>query len=267
MPPLLHRTRHRIPAFTLHRPATAEEAVDLLASHDGNVAPMAGGIDMINRMKFGKGPGHVVHLGRIDSLRAVAADGDTLVIGAGVTHQTLGTLPLIGELLPDLAGVAKLLGNVRVRIKGTIGGNLMAREAAYDLAPALAALGAELELRSMRGKRRIPSENLLTVAPDELLVAVHVPQAKGRRLIHDRSLRPTITCAVGRRTAADFWLAVGNAGKAPIVIQLESSAKQVEAAMLDALPLPTDLHGSAGYRRRMVGVLTKRALKNLEAVA
>lgn len=261
-----HRTRHGIPDFALHRPSTVDEAVAILAKHR-DAAPMAGGIDMINRMKFGTGPSHVVHLGRIEALRAVTTDGDTLVIGAGVTHQTLGTLPLIGELLPDLADVARLLGNVRVRIKGTVGGNLMAREPAYDLAPALAALGAELELSSARGPRRIPCESLLAVAPDELLVAVRIPQAKGKRIVHDRSLRPAVTCSLGRGTGTDFRLAVGSAGKAPIVVQLESSARQVEAAVLDALPLPSDLHGSASYRRRMVGVLAKRALKTLEAAA
>jgi carbon-monoxide dehydrogenase medium subunit len=132
-PLAVHRSRKLIPEFRLHRPLSAAEAVAMKAAAGPGAVYMAGGIDVVNRMKSGLPVTDVIHLGRVAGLDAIQETEDGLRLGALVTHDRPATSPLVRARLPALAQTWPDVANIRIRCKGTIGGNIMAGEPAYEL--------------------------------------------------------------------------------------------------------------------------------------
>jgi len=277
----IHRSRKLIPPFALLRPRTPREAAAMQADTAG-AAFMAGGIDLVNRLKFGDAVARVIHLGAVEGLDGIDESAAGLTIGAGVTHDRLQTSPVIRARLPALAETWSTVGNIRVRLKGTLGGNLMAREPAYDFALAAMAAGAELRFATADGtERRIAAASLTDAAgrPEPqpgLLTAIALPPADRLRLGFDRSLRPALSVAVGLDVdgarVAGGRVAIGCAFVGPLARALPLDAPLAASALADAaggiahrlaaaLPEPaSDGHASAAYRRRMVEVLLRREL-------
>jgi aerobic carbon-monoxide dehydrogenase medium subunit len=291
MPSLaIHRSRKLIPPFRLLRPRAAAEAAALQAETQveapGGAVFMAGGIDLINRLKFGAPVETVIHLGAVAGLGEIVETETGLTIGAGVTHDQLQTSPAIRARLPTLAETWGTVGNIRVRLKGTVGGNLMARDPAYDFAPAVMAAGAQLRFVAAEGAvRRIPASGLSDAAgrpaPQAgLLTAIELPRPATLRLEFDRSLRPALSLAIGLDLEGELdtarvvggRVAIGCAFAAPMaralplagpltLRELGRVAGDVAHALAAGLPEPaTDNHASAAYRRRMVEVLLRRGL-------
>jgi len=199
----VHRSRKLIPDFELLRPRSAEAGAALEARTPGALF-MAGGIDLVNRLKFGAPAAAVIHLGAVPGLAEITEHADALVIGAGVTHDQLQSSAPVRARLPALADTWSGVGNIRIRLKGTVGGNLMAREPAYDFALAVMAAGATLCFLGADGApRRIDAAALTDavgnpVAQPGLLTAIELPTSE-LRLSFDRSLRPAVSLARGGR--------------------------------------------------------------------
>ena len=140
----VHRSRKLIPEFRLHRPRSTMEAVALKAAAGAGAVFMAGGIDVVNRMKFGVPVTDVIHLGRLAGLDRIEEREGELHLGALVTHDRLATAPQVAARLPSLAQTWPEVANIRIRCKGTIGGNIMAGDPSYDFA--LTALAADARL-------------------------------------------------------------------------------------------------------------------------
>jgi len=279
----IHRSRKLIPPFRLLRPRSAAEAAALQGEAPGRIAFMAGGIDLVNRLKFGAAPGAqidtVVHLGGVPGLGDIVEHADGITIGALVTHQQLEDSPLIRARLPVLAQTWDSVANIRIRLKGTVGGNLMARDPLYDFPLAVMAAGARLRFVDPDGGMRVvPAAELAGKAmPSGLLTAIELPRPDALRLVFDRSLRPVVSLAVGLDLAAGVVksgrVAVGCAHAAPIVMPLPigggiscEAASSIARLAAAALPAPiTDTLASGDYRRRMAEVLTRRALQALAA--
>src|ERR1043165_4939280 len=155
----IHRSRKLIPPFRLLRPRSAAEAAALQGEAPGGIAFMAGGIDLVNRLKFGAAPGTqidtVVHLGGVPGLGDIVEHADGITIGALVTHQQLEDSALLRARLPALAQTWDGVANIRVRLKGTVGGNLMARDPLYDFPLAVLAAGARLRFVDPDGGVRV----------------------------------------------------------------------------------------------------------------
>ena len=210
-----------LPDFELLRPATLDDALRLLA-RDGTMA-LAGGTDLLPNLRRGlHAPRRLVDLAALRGLDTLEARDRRWRLGAGVTLATLARHAVLAQALPALAQAAGEVAGPGHRSAATLGGNLcqdtrcvfynqsawwraangycLKREgsvchvapqgqrchAAYagDLAPALLAYGAEVELLSARGRRRIALQALyrddgaahLTLDEGELLVAIDVPQ-------------------------------------------------------------------------------------------
>ena len=148
----VHRSRKRIAPFRLHIPDERAEALSLLRERS-RACVLAGGIDVINRMKSGDEPEDVVYIGRIDALRRIMQSQDGLHIGATCTHHELATSPIAARAAPALPSVWGSLANPRIRFKGTVGGNLMANEPDYEGPSILAAHGADLRFLTPAGVR------------------------------------------------------------------------------------------------------------------
>src|SRR5471032_2449782 len=157
------RSRKHIPSFELVRPAGVEEACRALAM-PGRSVVMAGGLDLIDRLKGGESVDRIIHLAGVRELSGVRRDGDSIAIGALTTHAQLADSTVLAGLLPDWPAIWRAIANPRVRFAGTLGGNLMSAAPHYDAWPALLALGADalvfdrsgapaaLELSALRGR-------------------------------------------------------------------------------------------------------------------
>jgi CO/xanthine dehydrogenase FAD-binding subunit len=122
----------------------------------------------------------VVDVSRLEGLRRVSLDGDSLRVGAGVTYLELRKDARVAARCPLLAAMARDVGALQIQARGTLGGNLASGSPAADGVAALAALDATLLLRSVRGARRIPLSGFYTgyrrsvLADDELIEAIEI---------------------------------------------------------------------------------------------
>ena len=278
--------------FTLHRPETAEDACALLATLGEDAAPYAGGTELLLLMKLGLlRPPHLVDVKRIAGFGDIA-DGPSLTIGATVTHRTLERSPLVRARCPLVASVARHVANVRVRNVGTVGGNLAFADPHSDLATLFLTLDATVELVSPRGRRELSLAEFVrgpwetARRPDELLASVRLspwPTGTGAAYVkfgvHER---PTLGIAVAlrldgageRARVADARVAIGCVSPRPMRVEAaearvngvaEAELGDVTGAMADAaaesVDPADDLHGSAEYKREMVAVFARRALR------
>jgi aerobic carbon-monoxide dehydrogenase medium subunit len=276
------RSRARIPRFQLLEPLTVAEAM-AAKRHDPTAVFMAGGIDVVNRMKAGIPVGTVIHLGRIAGLHSIQRVDGGIAIGAAVTHDAIATSALVKESCGGLAALWGRIANPRIRFKGTVGGNLMAAEPGYEAASLLAAAGAELRFAGVStGQRRVLDVDQLPSVSDlgdTLLESVLVPAEPARRFVYDRSLKGVAGVVVsgvvldgqvsGLR-AAISW-AYQRPVCAPISFSrpvaagdLADSAGEIAAAWCGDLPAPVSDHlASAGYRQRIIAIKLRRGLQAL----
>lgn len=234
------RSHKAIAPFVLVEPDDPAHAAKLIAE---GAVPHAGGIDVVARLRNGTAAHTVVRLDRLDDLRRIEVDGDRLLIGAGVTHSAVETNPTIAELRPDLAAAWRTVGNLRIRRTGTLGGNLMSFDPSYDTAPILAAADALLRYVNPDGST---TEHTVAERPSNgLLAQVSVPTSG--LVVFDRSLKPTVSVAVG-----DDTIAIGCAY--PSVLTRARTGFDA-----GSLPDPVDdAFSSATHRRRMIDVLVQR---------
>jgi carbon-monoxide dehydrogenase medium subunit len=274
----IHRSRKRIAPFRLHVPASTPAAVALLYERPGAWV-LAGGIDVVNRMKAGAEPEDVVYVGRIDALRRIEQSQGLLHVGATCTHHELATSPTAARALAALPAVWGAIANPRIRFKGTVGGNLMAGEPDYEGPAILAALDAELRFLTPDGIRTTPCAEYFGSArrdPTWLLEAVAVPCGRTIRLDYDRSLKGVAgvvlaltvdgALVVGARAAVTWAYRAPCCADLPLGAPLPLAALSGDAGTLArawaaAIPEPITNHlASGGYRRRIIEVHLRRAL-------
>jgi len=171
------------PRFSYHDPATAEEALGLLAAHGDAARVLAGGQSLMPLLNFRLArPGHVIDVNRVAALATVSPGPDSgLRIGALVRQRTLERSPLIRERSPMIGQAMPFVGHPQIRTRGTLGGSLAHADPAAELPAVMVALGARLTLRSARGQRTVAAEDFFVaalttaLAPDELLTEVALP--------------------------------------------------------------------------------------------
>lgn len=240
---------------------------------------MAGGIDLVNQLKAGRAVGDIIHLTAVSALRQISDGCDLVSVGAAVTHAELAASPVMRRAAPTLAKLWSGIANIRVQHKGTIGGNLMARDCLYDLAPVAMALGAELAFVGSDGRaRRVPAFRFDEI--DGLLISLDLPGEARVGLIVQRSLRPVVSLAIGfdrdSGLIGGIRVAIGCAYRQPRVWPIElpgpMAPRDIAAAavpLVDAfaacLPEPiADWRASSAYRREMIAVLLRRSLHRVE---
>ena len=262
-------------------PATVEEAVAALGA-GGRVAVLAGGTDLLPDLEAGR-----VEADRIVSLRhlpwrELERDGSRLTIGSLRPLRELERDPRLASELPGLIEAVRSVGSVPLRHRATIGGNLARASPASDLIPILLALGAEVRLVGPSGPRTVPHDRFLrasrsvALSPEELIESVSVP-ARARCAYAWQRVRPSndisqVGVAVAHPSATGPW-AVALGGVVPRPVRLEEAeahlrddpprAVDVDAAAdvaASSAPFTSDRRATEVYRRRLVGVLLRRAL-------
>jgi carbon-monoxide dehydrogenase medium subunit len=282
--------------FRYARPSTLAEAIALLAEAPGERKLLAGGqslVPMLN-MRLVR-PAVLVDVNRLPELIGIApTPAGGLRIGALTRHAELAASPLVSERAPLLAAAARHVGHAAIRNQGTLGGSLAHADPAAELPAALVAIDARVWVAGPRGARDIGADaffrGLLTTAleADEILTAVELPTpppagwgfAEIARRPGDFALAgvaATLRIAPGSTARVEAARLVGfGVGDRPrrlagaerllsgATLDAETAAGAAGAAAPDCDP-PSDVHGSADYRRYLATVLTERAL--LQAAA
>jgi aerobic carbon-monoxide dehydrogenase medium subunit len=255
------------------RPSSVEEAIQLLAGHEGARA-LAGGQTIVNVMKArAASPDVLVDLNRLDELRSISVSGETLRLGAMATYTQIMASSEVEVSRPILAEVAAQIADVQVRNRGTIGGNVCSNDPTNHLPPLLAALGATMTIRGESGERTVSAADfflgvyMTAVGEGELLLSISVPAAANAA---DGFASVTIgrdgTCianAAACLAGDSVRVALGCVDAVPVLLSPtssdENSVRQaVESAGIDP---PADVHASSDYRRHLAGVCAVRAVQ------
>jgi len=224
-------------AHQLIAPGSLSGVLELLASAPGEWTPIAGGTELMVAHAAGRlSQAKLVSLWGIPDLRFITGNPDTIVLGAATTFRDLRLHAGIATHLPLLATSASWIGSIANQSRATIGGNLVNGSPAADSSPALLVYDAEIELVSVRGKRRVPYAQFHTgykrniMAPDELLYAVHLPL----RFAHHRQyLRK-----VGTRRA----MAISKVALAATALHEDGFIREIRIAAASLTAFPTRLY-------------------------
>ncbi|TGD75482.1 xanthine dehydrogenase family protein subunit M [Mangrovimicrobium sediminis] len=269
-------------------PTSLAEAAALLGGSD-NPKVLAGGTDLLVQMKLGlREPALVVDIKRIPELGEVSLGADGLRLGAAVPGAEVTANADIAALYPGFVEALGLIGSTQVQGRCSPGGNLCNSSPAADSVPAMIACGAQCNIYGPNGMRSVPVEAFNTgpgrncLAADEILVSLEFPRPAARSAdaylrfiprtemdiavagaavaltLDDAGVCTAARVAIG--AVAPTALLVPAAAEALVGSKLDDAALAAvaEAASAAANPI-SDKRGTAEYRRKVVGVLARRA--------
>jgi CO/xanthine dehydrogenase FAD-binding subunit len=162
------------------RPRDLDEALAARAAHPDWMV-LAGGTDLMVNANRRAAPAGILDLWRLPAIGFVRVTDDAIAIGAGTTWLEVERHPAIRACMLPLAAAAREIGALQIQARATLGGNVGTSSPVGDSLPVLLALDAELEVASVRGRRRVPYHAWCTgyrttqLAADELIVAAHLP--------------------------------------------------------------------------------------------
>lgn len=270
-------------------PRTVKEAVDLLAVQNGAAHVLAGGTDLLVKLRAGMvAPQVVVDLKAIPELRGIAVEGGGFRIGAATSCAEIGEHAALVAAWPGVVEALHLIGSTQVQGRATAGGNLCNASPAADSVPAMIAAGAICEVAGPGGEREVPVESIVTgpgrtsLARGEFVVGFRLPKPRPRsgdaylRLIPRTEMDIAVVGVGVALTLDDAGVCtharVGLGAVAPTPLLVAGGAKaligtRVDAAALAALAAATsaackpidDKRGTIAYRVKVAGVLARRA--------
>ena len=271
------------------RPRDLDEATAARAEHPDWMV-LAGGTDLMVNANHRAVPAGIVDLWRLPALCYVHAGDGAITIGAGTTWLEVEHHPAIREHLAPLALAAREIGALQIQARGTLGGNVGTSSPVGDSLPALLALDAELEVASVRGRRRVPYHAWCTgyrktqLAPDELIVAAHLPiPAAGTRTTwrkvgtrRAQSISKVMGAAaitLDGDTVVSARVALGAVADRPIRIsavedavrgqRVAAAADAARAALRTAIQPIDDVRSTASYRREVAENLVARFFSSI----
>lgn len=172
----------KAPNFAYVKPATLDDALDLLAAHAGAV-PLAGGQSLMATLNLRLStPDLLVDIGGLDELRGIRLEGDAVYIGALTTHAEVAASPVVRQHLPLIAEAVRHVGHIAIRNRGTFGGSLAYADPAAELPACSVALDATLMIAGRAGRREVAAEQFYKGLFDtalnagELIVGVRLPK-------------------------------------------------------------------------------------------
>ncbi len=268
-------------------PTSLSRATELLREPGARV--LAGGTDLIVQMRTGRAtPGVFVDVKRIPELTTLRLDEGDLWLGAAVPAAQITEHPELSRIWPGLLEAIGLIGSTQIQGRASVGGNLCNASPAADSVPALCVVGAECVIHGPGGERRVPVESFNT-APGvnvlervEILVGFRIPRPAPRtadaylRFIPRTEMDIAVVGAGvsvrldARGVCTHARVALGAVAPTVLLVPEASAAlvgssgddaalsRAAEAASATARPI-ADKRGTVEFRRRISGVLTRRA--------
>jgi carbon-monoxide dehydrogenase medium subunit len=272
-----------------HLPTSLEEAARLLAE-DPEAKCLAGGATLVALMNAGLvQPTVLVSLRKIEGLAGITRAGDGSVrIGAMTRHRATAASPDLRGGQTVVRRAASVIANPPVRNMGTMGGSIAFADPGADYPPALVAAGAEIEIASAGGARRMKAADFFTdwyqtaLGPGELVAAIHLPAGDAGAVGHyDKLARVegdyatasvAVVLAMAGSSCQSIAIAIGACGPKPVRL-FEAERKLVGTALDDASLAAAgallaeaadpvdDVRASADYRRLVIPRLVRRAVR------
>lgn len=280
-----------LPQFEYLAPKTIGEACNLLLELGSTARVMAGATDLIPPMKDKViSPEYIIDLKKIPGLDYLEYDDrEGLKIGALTTLRTIETSPLVKEKNPAVAYAAKVVASTQIRTKGTMAGNICNASPSCDTAPNLLAQGAKILVQGPNKDRVIQIEDFFlgvkktSLEPGEIVTGIVIPPlAENERAAYIKhAVRKAMDLAiigvavkikVEDGVCTDARIALGAVAATPVrapgaeealigkELTDEVIVKASEEAMNSCHPI-SDIRASAEYRKDMIRVFTKRAIK------
>jgi carbon-monoxide dehydrogenase medium subunit len=273
-------------AFQYHRPSTLTEAAELLNRYGPEATVLAGGTDLLVRLRKGKKyyP-QVIDIKHIHDLEAeIRLDEETLCIGALANMAAVAGHPLVRQHYPALAEAAGLVGSVQIRNRATLAGNICNASPAADTAPALLIYNAQVKIYGTGGERLLPVREFF-LAPGrtalqrgEMVIGLELPlpsQPCGsayQRLTRRRGVDlATLSTACRVDAGGNAVFAFGAVAPTPLlarddgqwlpVMDTAQRDAQLQALIEHASPI-NDIRATREYRLAMLKIITLRALES-----
>jgi carbon-monoxide dehydrogenase medium subunit len=279
----------RLPHFEYIEPRTLDEACSFLTEHPREALPIAGGTDLLVKMKQRRIiPRYLINLKTIPAMDYITYDEDDgLRIGALTTVQSLKNSIIVKRHCKILANAASVESSVQIRNVATLGGNIANASPAADAPLALIVLGASLVLARLEGRRKVLLEDFFigpgktVLQPGEIIEEIHVPplppRTGGAYLKH--AVRRTdiaiVSVAIVLTLADDLChdIKIGLGSVAPTAFRSRKAegllaGKKITEELTDAVAQAAvdesrpinDIRGYADYRAKTILVITKQAI-------
>jgi carbon-monoxide dehydrogenase medium subunit len=271
------------------RPATLKAASALLAKEKGQAFVLAGGTDLLVRLRTGFiEPDLIVDIKRIEATRTIQKTASGFKIGASVSGAELGEHAALKKAWPGVVEAANLIGSKQVQGRCTMTGNLCNASPAADSVPALVAAGAKAVVVGPKGKRTVPVEQIpvspgkTSLKKGEIIESLLLPKRPARsgdaylRFI-PRTEMDIAVVGVGVNLTLDAKgvctaARVSLGAVAPTVLLVDAAAKAIIGTKMDAKALDAlaaacsaacrpinDKRGTVDFRIKVAGVLARRA--------
>ena len=279
----------KLPPFEYACPTTISEAVALLASHDGDAKPLAGGQSLVPMLAFRvASPSLLVDLRKLAELRQIKIADDGVTLGAMVRWREILDDARLRKAHPLLVAAVEHVAHYQIRNRGTVGGSLAHADPAAELPGIVVTCEAKIAVVGKSGTRVIDAANffegplMTALKPDEIITEIRFPAWPAKRRFGFQEFA---------RRRGDFALAAAmlfydeDGGKArnahvgaigvgdtplrlPAVEQAingnaidEAVITKAEAAASASVDPHDDIHASGAYRKALVGVMVERALR------
>jgi CO/xanthine dehydrogenase FAD-binding subunit len=266
------------------RPRDLDEALAARAAHPDWMV-LAGATDLMVNANHAAVPAGILDLWRLAAICFVRIADDAIAIGAGTTWHEVERHPVIRERMAPLAAAAREIGALQIQSRATLGGNVGTSSPVGDSLPVLLALDAELEVASVRGRRRVPYHAWCTgyrttqLAPDELIVAAHLPvpgpttrttwrKVGTRRAQSISKVMGAAAITLDGDLVTDARVALGAVADRPVRIaaveaavrglRLGEAAEAARTALRSAIRPIDDVRSTAAYRREVAENLVAR---------
>jgi carbon-monoxide dehydrogenase medium subunit len=283
----------KLPPFEYACPTTLSEAVALLASHDGDAKPLAGGQSLVPMMAFRvASPGLLVDLRKLSELRRIEISQDGVTLGAMVRWCEILDDARLRSAHPLLVAAVEHVAHYQIRNRGTVGGSIAHADPAAEMPGVAVTCEAKVAVVGKSGARVIDIVNffqgplMTALKPDEIITEIRLPAWPATRRFGFQEFA---------RRRGDFAMAaaavfydddggkvrdahVGAIGVADRPLRLtaveqilngnkidEGTIEKAEAAASASVDPPDDIHASGAYRKALVGVMVERALKHAAA--
>jgi len=278
-----------LPDFEYFNPDSVEEACQLLLKYGSKAKAIAGGTDVLVKMKKELlAPEVLVGIGQLSQLKKIEyVPGKGVVIGSGVTHNEVQNSKVLHEKYLSVSEAAHQMANNQVRNLGTIGGNISNAVPSADMPPILIALDTTVKIVGAKGERTLPLEDVFTgpnetvLEHDELITEFVIPDSSFTGSTYMKfGLRASGALAVVGVAASvqvedgvikDARIVLGAVSPVPVrakkaedFLKGKPASEEIfaEAGVIasgECRPI-SDIRASAEYRKDMVRVFTKRAL-------